>query len=29
MIGGEVDDFSRLEPIFETLAHPGGYVRVG
>jgi len=29
MIGGELDDFSRLEPIFETLAPPGGYERVG
>ena len=25
MIGAEVDDFSRLEPIFGTLAPPGGY----
>ena len=29
MIGADVDDFSRLEPIFETLAPPGGYERVG
>jgi len=29
MIGADVDDFSRLEPIFQTLAPPGGYERVG
>ena len=29
MIGGEADDFSRLEPIFATLAPEGGYARVG
>jgi 6-phosphogluconate dehydrogenase len=29
MIGAEIDDFSRLEPIFETLAPVGAYERVG
>ncbi len=29
MIGAEVGDFSRLEPVFKTLAPPGGYERVG
>ncbi len=29
MIGAEADDFSRLQPIFKTLAPPGGYERVG
>ncbi len=29
MIGGEVEIFRRYEPIFKTLAPPGGYARVG
>ena len=29
MIGGEVDIFRRYEPIFKTLAPPGGYDHVG
>jgi 6-phosphogluconate dehydrogenase len=29
MIGGEVDIFRRYEPIFKTLAPPGGYGHVG
>ncbi len=29
MIGGEVDIFRRYEPIFKTLAPPGGYAHVG
>ena len=29
MIGGEVETFKRYEPIFKTLAPPGGYGRVG
>jgi 6-phosphogluconate dehydrogenase len=29
MVGGEADVCARLEPIFLTLAPPGGYLRVG
>ncbi len=29
MIGGEVEIFRRYEPIFKTLAPPGGYAHVG
>jgi 6-phosphogluconate dehydrogenase len=29
MIGGEMDIFRRYEPIFKTLAPPGGYAHVG
>jgi 6-phosphogluconate dehydrogenase len=29
MVGGEADDFSRLEPIFATLAPQGGFEHVG
>src|SRR5687767_15784058 len=29
MVGGEPDVCRRLEPIFHTLAPPGGYLRVG
>ncbi len=29
MIGGELDSFRRYEPIFKTLAPPGGYAHVG
>jgi 6-phosphogluconate dehydrogenase len=29
MIGGEADIFRRYEPIFKTLAPPGGYAHVG
>ncbi len=29
MIGGELDIFRRYEPIFKTLAPPGGYAHVG
>ncbi|MQB00793.1 MAG: decarboxylating 6-phosphogluconate dehydrogenase [Actinobacteria bacterium] len=29
MIGGSIEDFDRLEPIFATLAPSGGYARVG
>ena len=29
MIGSDAEEFQRLEPIFETLAPPGGYARVG
>ncbi|MDQ3962893.1 MAG: decarboxylating 6-phosphogluconate dehydrogenase [Actinomycetota bacterium] len=29
MIGAQPDDYSRLEPIFKTLAPPDGYERVG
>ena len=29
MIGGPEDAFARLEPVFRTLAPPGGYARVG
>jgi 6-phosphogluconate dehydrogenase len=29
MIGGAVEDCARLDPIFSTLAPPGGYLRVG
>jgi 6-phosphogluconate dehydrogenase len=29
MIGGEMEIFRRYEPIFKTLAPPGGYARVG
>ena len=29
MVGGDPDDFRRLEPIFATLAPPGGYLHTG
>ena len=29
MVGGEVEVCRRLEPVFHTLAAPGGYLRVG
>lgn len=29
MIGGEREDFERLEPVFKALAPPGGYAHVG
>jgi 6-phosphogluconate dehydrogenase len=29
MVGADTEEFGRLEPIFETLAPPGGYARVG
>ena len=29
MVGGDRDAFARLEPIFETLAPPGGYLYTG
>ncbi len=29
MVGGEADDFNRLEPLFKTLAPPDGYLHCG
>ena len=29
MVGADTEEFERLEPIFQTLAPPGGYARVG